>query len=57
MFLGCQALPSRFGVWYGRRLSIPALTWSGLVERVTRIELALSAWEASEYGRLSGLTS
>jgi hypothetical protein len=25
-------------------------------ERVTGIEPALSAWEASEYGRLSGLT-
>jgi hypothetical protein len=27
------------------------------VERVTRIELALSAWEAVQYGRSGGLTS
>ena len=28
------------------RHGIPDLSWSGVVERVTRIELALSAWEA-----------
>ena len=35
----------------GRRLLITALNWAEAVERVTRIELALSAWEARGYRR------
>src|SRR5208282_5432895 len=32
------------------------LTWDSTLERVTRIELALSAWEAVPSGLLCGLT-
>src|ERR1019366_6096702 len=35
---------------------ITALTWSFLVERVTRIELALSAWESDRTTPPGGLT-
>jgi hypothetical protein len=31
-------------------------TWHYMVERVTRIELALSAWEAERSGLVTGLT-
>jgi hypothetical protein len=33
-----------------------ALTWSNKLERVTRIELALSAWEAERIGLVTTLT-
>jgi hypothetical protein len=33
-----------------------ALTWSNKLERVTRIELALSAWEAGRLWLLQALT-
>jgi hypothetical protein len=33
-----------------------SLTWDCLVERVTRIELALSAWEAERLRLLGALT-
>jgi hypothetical protein len=34
-----------------------ALSWKEAVERVTRIELALSAWEVKRSGLLGPLTS
>jgi hypothetical protein len=34
-----------------------ALSWAKTVERVTRIELALSAWESDRSGLLGPLTS
>ena len=37
-------------------LGIMALTWALTVERVTRIELALSAWEAELFRLVTGLT-
>jgi hypothetical protein len=33
-----------------------ALSWAEAVERVTRIELALSAWESDRSGPLTALT-
>ena|ERR1035437_1825866 len=38
------------------KLRIMALTWGYGMERVTRIELALSAWEAERLPLLGGLT-
>ena len=34
-----------------------ALSWAEAVERVTRIELALSAWESDRSGLIGPLTS
>ena len=33
-----------------------ALTWCFISERVTRIELALPAWESAQSGRVTGMT-
>jgi hypothetical protein len=38
------------------RLETSSLTWSFVVERVTRIELALSAWEVQRSRLLAALT-
>ena len=38
------------------RLLIMPVSWAELVERVTRIELALSAWEAKRFRLVTGLT-
>jgi hypothetical protein len=39
------------------RLLIMPVSWAEAVERVTRIELALSAWEVKRSGLLGALTS
>jgi hypothetical protein len=36
--------------------SVVALTWGNELERMTRIELALSAWEAARFRPLRALT-
>ena len=40
----------------GARDQSEPLTWVFTLERVTRIELALSAWESDRSGPLTGLT-
>jgi hypothetical protein len=41
---------------HGNQRSCVSLTRGYIMERVTRIELALSAWESDRLGSLTGLT-
>jgi hypothetical protein len=52
--MGRRPLPARDQARFGA--GIMALTWSEKLERVTRIELALSAWEAVRFRLVTGLT-
>jgi hypothetical protein len=52
--MGRRPLPARDQARFGA--GIMALTWSEKLERVTRIELALSAWEAEPIRLAKALT-
>jgi hypothetical protein len=48
--------PLRPGKQARRKMEVIPLTWPYVVERVTRIELALSAWEAERLPLPGALT-